>query len=257
MMNGVGTGDRQRGLSLIELMVALLLSSLLILGVTQIYIDNKRNYAFQQGQSDNLENARYALMLFEEELYRTGFRSYPDVDAEYTFRANASASDNCSFGAGEVINFNVEDQRICIRYHPSLPETTICSGEAISSRTEPYETEVDPVTVELGIADNALHCNGVPMINNMVDIKLAFGVSDPGTKQVMRFTDTPSPDERIHAVRYAALLKSRATGLADGNDSLAYRAWREKWYSENNATAPDRALYLVTENTISLRNLSR
>ena len=257
MMTGAVTGYRQRGLSLIELMVALLLSSLLILGVTQIYIDNKRNYAFQQGQSDNLENARYALMLFEEELYRTGFRSFPDVAPEFTFRPDASASANCSFGAGEVINFDVEDQRICIRYHPSLPETTICSGEAITSRTEPYEANVEPVTVELAITDNALHCNGVPMINNMVDIKLAFGVSDPGTKQVMRYTDAPGADERIHAVRYAALLKSRSTSLADNDDSLAYRAWREKWYSENNAAAPDRALYLVTENTISLRNLSR
>lgn len=35
---------RQTGLSMVELMITLLISSFLILGITQIYIDNKRNY---------------------------------------------------------------------------------------------------------------------------------------------------------------------------------------------------------------------
>ncbi len=42
---------RQSGLSMIELLVALAISSFLILGITQIYLDNKRNYLFQQGQA--------------------------------------------------------------------------------------------------------------------------------------------------------------------------------------------------------------
>ncbi|BCR23333.1 hypothetical protein KAM426_08600 [Aquipseudomonas alcaligenes] len=65
------TRNRQFGLSLIELMVALVISSFLILGITQIYVDNKRNYLFQQGQSENQENGRYALLLLEKELAKT------------------------------------------------------------------------------------------------------------------------------------------------------------------------------------------
>lgn len=248
---------QQSGLSLIELMVALLLSTLLILGITQVYIDNKRNYAFQQGQSDNLENARYALMLFEEELYRTGYLTSTDYGFENAFRADANASANCSFNAGEVINFDVEDQRLCLRYQPSLPAITLCSGETVIGGANPYQSHVDPVTVELTITDSSLHCNGVPMINNMVDIKLMFGVSDESTRETQKFTDTPAASERIRSIRYAALLKSRSENLADNNSSRVYRAWRAKWYSENNAAAPDRALYLSTENTIALRNLSK
>ena len=70
----------QRGLSIIELMIALAISSLLILGVTQIYVDNKSNFFFQQGQSDNTENARYTLLILEEELRRVGYRIRPDED---------------------------------------------------------------------------------------------------------------------------------------------------------------------------------
>lgn len=252
--------SRQKGLSLIELMVALLLSSLLILGITQLFIDNKRNYAFQQGQSDNLENARYALMLFEEELYRTGYQTAPDGHSEWEFRADPSASENCAFNAGETVNFDVEDQRLCIRYKPALPNVSICDGTnlGLSDGTPdaPYVSNIKPVTVELHITSNSLHCNGVSLIDNMVDIKLMFGVSDGVAGEVQKFTTTPASDQEIHAVRYATLLKSRSENLSDNDESRVYSAWREKWYSENDATAPDRALYLSTENTISLRNLA-
>lgn len=257
MKGDILSRDRQGGLSLIELMVALLLSTLLILGVTQIYIDNKRNYAFQQGQSDNLENARYALMLFEEELYRTGYQASPDDKQDNAFRDDPNASANCSFTAGEVINFDVVDQRLCIRYQPALPQISICSGEAVTGGSNPYQAGLTPVTVELVITDNSLHCNGVPMINNMVDIKLMFGVSKGQTRETQKFTDVPVGDEQIRSVRYAVLLKSRSENLADDDSSPVYAAWREKWYTESGATPPDRALYFSSENTIALRNLSK
>ena len=249
--------DRQHGLSLIELMVALLLSTLLILGITQVYIDNNRNYAFQQGQSDNLENARYALMLFEEELYRTGYQASADYRLEHAFRADSNASANCAFSAGEVINFNVEDQRICIRYQPSLPQLTVCSGEVVPGLADPYQADAAPVTVELEISNNSLLCNGVPLISNMVDIKLMFGVSDDLARETQKFTDVPAADENIRSVRYAVLLKSRSENLTDDHNSRVYGAWRDKWYSESGAVAPDRALYFSTENTIALRNLAK
>ena len=56
----------QKGLSMVELLVALAISSFLILGISQIYIDNKRNYLFQQGQAGNQENSRFVLMLLQQ-----------------------------------------------------------------------------------------------------------------------------------------------------------------------------------------------
>jgi len=48
----------QRGLSMIELLVALAISSFLLLGMSQIYLDNKRTQLFQQNQTGNQENSR-------------------------------------------------------------------------------------------------------------------------------------------------------------------------------------------------------
>lgn len=244
--------NRQNGLSIIELMVALLLSSLLILGITQIYIDNKRNYTFQQGQSDTIENARYALLLMEQELFRTAYRSRPDRSDSEAFREDTVG--DCSFGQGETVNFDTNDQRICLRYEPALPEITVCSGEVRQGNATPYSHN-NPVVVELQVFNNSLFCNGTPLVENMADIKLSFGVStDEGIRETQEFTDSPAADEKIRSIRYAVLLRSRSSNLADSINNQIYSAWRSKWYGENSATAPDRALYFSIENTIALRN---
>lgn len=247
--------DKQQGLSLIELMVALLLSTLLILGVTQIYIDNKRNYAFQQGQSDNIENARYALLLLEEELFRTGYRTRPDGAYDQIFRAEVSGS--CSFSTGEVINYDAEEQRLCLRYQPNLEQVTSCTGAAIPGASQPYSENVDPIIVSLEISNDTLLCNGVALIPNLVGIELRFGVSDDSTRETQEFKSAPDAGDFIRSVKYAALLKSRSENLADSAGNNAYSTWHAKWRDDDNAEAPDRALYLAVENTVSLRNLSK
>lgn len=246
---------REDGLSLVELMVALLLSTLLILGITQLFIDNKRNYAFQQGQSDNIENSRFALLILEEELYRTGYRSRPDDTYENAFRADTFG--NCAFEAAEVINFDAENQLLCIRYQPNLPDITACDGSSLTGGGAPYDADVNPAIVELQIVGDTLNCNGTPLIDNLVDIKLLFGVSDDSSRETLKFKAAPAEGDRIRSIRYAALLKSRSENLTDGDNSAAYKAWRARWYGEANASVPDRALYLITESTIALRNLSR
>lgn len=251
----------QKGLSLIEIMVALLLSSLLILGVTQIYIDNKRNYVFQQGQSDNNEDARYTLLILEEELRRAGYRIQPDtrpLDGETDFAFRSEASGNCSFSEGQVINFDAANQRICLRYQPHLPNIAICDGSVAAGPSDPYVADVvSNVIVELDYNNGQLRCNGAPITGNLADLRFEFGISISGSREASRYTATPSATDEIQSVRYAALLRSRFSNIADGNNSPAYAAWRAQYYDEDNSTAPDRALYLMTENTINLRNLTR
>ena len=64
----------QAGLSMVELLIAMAISSFLILGITQIFIDNKRNYVYQQNQSANQETSRFAQLIFEQQLYKAGYR---------------------------------------------------------------------------------------------------------------------------------------------------------------------------------------
>jgi type IV pilus assembly protein PilW len=245
----------ERGLSMIELLIALAISSLLILDITQIYVDNKGNYLFQQGQSDNVENARYTLLILEEELQRVGYRNRPDDSFENTFRAATAGT--CTFAAGEVINFHAASQRLCIRYQPNVPGVASCDGTELDAADEPYTNPAEPAIVRLQVVDGALLCNGVAIVDNLVDFKLEFGVSGGESREAARYTLAPAAGETIRSVRYSALLKSRAQNLADSNASPAYQRWQATWYDNGQATAPDRALYLIAESTVNLRNLTR
>jgi len=63
----------QKGLSLIELMISLLLGSVLTLGVVNLYSETKTNY-FQDEQTYRMqEGARYALRMLSRELSMSGY----------------------------------------------------------------------------------------------------------------------------------------------------------------------------------------
>lgn len=247
----------QRGLSIIELLIALAISSLLILGVTQIYVDNKSNFFFQQAQSDNNENARYTLLILEEELRRVGYRIRPDDEFTSAFRLETEG--NCSFAAGETINYDATNRRLCLRYQPHVPDMTACDGIAQAGPPNPYELPADSsnLIVDLTFTGNSLLCNDQPVFDNLVDLQIEFGVSNDNSRQADAYTQSPGADQSIQSVRYAALIKSRYDNVATDTESSAFEYWHEAYYGDEGVAAPDRALYLVTESTINLRNLTR
>jgi type IV pilus assembly protein PilW len=66
-------GVRQGGLSLIEIMVALVIAALLLLGLSQIFIGSKSTYRLQEGMSRVQENARFVLQYLEENVRMAGY----------------------------------------------------------------------------------------------------------------------------------------------------------------------------------------
>ena len=71
---------KQRGLTLVELMVAIVLSLILTAGVIQIFLSNKQTYSFQEAMSRNQENGRYAMEVLARDLRMAGFTGCPPTD---------------------------------------------------------------------------------------------------------------------------------------------------------------------------------
>jgi len=65
--------DRQRGLTLIELMIAILLGAILSLGIVNLYLESKRNYGAEEEMARMQENGRYVLDMLKRELMLAGF----------------------------------------------------------------------------------------------------------------------------------------------------------------------------------------
>ena len=64
---------RQRGVSLIELMVAMTIGSVLIFGATQVYVNSRNAYGANEGVSRMQESARYAMSVIEPDVRMSNF----------------------------------------------------------------------------------------------------------------------------------------------------------------------------------------
>lgn len=73
VMHGFGRMRRQRGVSLIELMVAMVLGLLLTAGVLQIFSSNNQAYRFHDALSRIQENGRFALDELTREIRMAGY----------------------------------------------------------------------------------------------------------------------------------------------------------------------------------------
>jgi type IV pilus assembly protein PilW len=69
------TGTRRdcRGVGIVELMVAMLISLILLAGVAQIYLGSKKSYLLQDSLGRLQENGRYALETLVQDLRRAGY----------------------------------------------------------------------------------------------------------------------------------------------------------------------------------------
>lgn len=248
----------QLGLSLIELLVAMAISSFLILGITQIYIDNKKSYAFQQSQGENQENGRYALMTLEQQLNKTGYRRRPDETLETIFPA-ATVS-GCTFTSGQVIN-RVDSKTLCIRYQPRDPQEKDCLGAGVSSgvATEianPYTSTngVFAMKISIDSTGNLICQSGTAtgtLLNGIEDVKFDFGVGPASSRDVTSFTATPGSSDVIRAVRYSLLMVSTQSGVSQGMSIKAYT----DWYGGGSTLPTTGKLYQIVSSTTALRNV--
>lgn len=70
---------RQSGLSLVELMIALVVGLVLIGGLLQLFVSTRTTFAVQEGMARLQENGRFALALLASDLREAGYRGCTSV----------------------------------------------------------------------------------------------------------------------------------------------------------------------------------
>ena len=69
----------QTGMTLIEIMIALLIGAFLLGGVLQIFVSSKQTYRMQEGLSRLQENSRYALEMLNKDLRLSGYQGCKSI----------------------------------------------------------------------------------------------------------------------------------------------------------------------------------
>ncbi|MGV8919205.1 MAG: prepilin-type N-terminal cleavage/methylation domain-containing protein [Pseudomonas sp.] len=259
---GIKNSRQQRGLSLIELMIAMTIGSFLILGITQIFISNQTSYLFQQSQLGNQENGRFTLAVLEQELSKAGYRSQP----RFPFAASSGVVNGCNFAQSTSVSA-VSATSLCIQYQASNVLDTACQGTALPATAvaqiiKPYN-QVNPVLVEniaLDTATNSITCttggNTQQLVTGVRDIRFDYGAGDSAggaSKTVTSFSTAPGT-LAIGAVRYTALLQSSG-GSTLIRDTATISPALANWNTRYGTNYVDNTrIYQIVQGTVMIRN---
>ena len=280
----------QSGLSMVELLVALAISSFLILGVTQVYIDNKRSYSFQQSQTENLESGRYALLVLQQELTKAGYRRRPDEGTDTAFPAVGDLAGCGAFSLGQAIK-RTEFNSLCIRYEPRNHLERNCLSElpvtAADLEAAPYTSSNEIIIERLYFAKDdedgeagALMCTRVhtnragvvlsgreaqsgELVSGLADLRYEFGTGTAADPRAINQYTSASTTLPILAVRHTALMRSAGARLRDSIDATtALTTWQDMVEVEDDdevlaaLKADDSGqLYQISQSNVMLRNL--
>ncbi len=275
----------QQGLSIIELLIALAIGSFLILGVTQIYIDNKRGALFQQSQAANQESARFAELLLNEYFGKAGYRRAPDDVLEYAFPSRSADADCLEFKEGTSVTGAASGVGICLRYQPLVSGELDCTGSATRSFNDaaafsaPNPSDLVTLAIKYvpgsALNEGVLECKNlnpasgaatyIELLSGVADFRLEFGVgpNDLLSKELRSTGDRFVPSTAwavtagpIRAARYSILLASRPHQRVGGSKIF------DDWLANADAASVARLnaddnerIYQVANSTQTLRNL--
>ena len=219
-----------KGFSIVELLVAVTLSALLLLGVTKIFVDTKSSYNLREGLSRLQENGRFAMDLVQLSFRQTGFKAngfQSDNNAFLVDVGNYGPANNDFVAAGQVVagseGGGANSDTLSFRFQQP-------SAAPFINECNPNIAPVAGATLVNTIyiaADNTLHCidsagTDLQVIDGVENLQILYGVDSDIDRVADMYipanTVTANTDwPQVVSVRLALLLSSvdNATTVPD------------------------------------------
>jgi len=270
---------QQLGLTLVELMIAMVIGLVLVGGVIQIFAANNQTYRVTENMSRVQENGRFALDNLGRIIRLAGFKGDTETSPGAEYVTNTTASPSVTFTNGQTVSgidggvggaaLDQSDD-LFIRYRgASLGSMTDCIGTNIGQGTA---FAGNNVVNRYYVNNGSLMCHSSaapavpqPLIDNVVSMQILYGMTTdpaafhdvqaecylPASAAIGAGTDCTSLNfEQVVSVRIRLLLSTPADNLtADGVvQSIIFDD------DGTNDAMVDRRLYRRLTKTISLRN---
>lgn len=246
----------RNGFSLVELMVALLLGSLISIAATQLFLVNRQSDNLQQGLSTIQDQGRFIFDYLSRDLMQAGYDSAAaiqpfefDVGADY-YSVDGDRDDELVvlMNAGVSCNGGYRDAAMIKRYHVSEKRSLICAEYHPVAGAAPEESDSE------ALIDNV----EAFQVQYGVDFDTTIGLSGYGYADAyvdassVRLSATPP---RIVSVRFAVLLSSdKSAGLDPATAPESISLLDQVIDSDDEVTLDDGRLYRVYTSTVALRN---
>jgi prepilin-type N-terminal cleavage/methylation domain-containing protein len=244
-MKNTHISHRNRGFTIIELMITMTITSFMILGSVTFLVSARQSNQLQTALSDVNSSGRFGLDQISRDLRMSGYR-----EKDWTFGALdvvVSAQHGESADGGDSISIAYEGFRDCAFVSVAGGKDT--DGDGIDD-----ETWAGMVSNTYQVVDGNLLCNGQPVTSGVEEMQVYFGEDTDATASPNRWMAPGTVGlnmERVVSVRVHLL------ATTSGNSDLSrgvQRYWFDNAYRNTTDPVDDgqiRREYLIT---VALRN---
>ncbi len=183
--------SQQRGLTLIELMVALIISLLILAGLFTVYQSNQRGYQLNDGLTRTQENGRFAIDFLSRDIRLAAYPANNTDVRTFLFRGSL---DNVAVDNSLYPSLYPSDT-LALRHGTTGMTTADCSG-ATPGNVDPAITNQGVTATTLNVyrvgptnrTNNrgqpifALFCNGNELVEGIENMQVLYGVDTTATR---------------------------------------------------------------------------
>ncbi len=247
-----------RGLSLIELMVAILLGVLLSTGMVQVFGAAKSQFYLQSSLAQLQEDGRFAVGFIAREIRTAGYRDEVWDTTVFSFPIAANSADGGGTGTDKIEIITLSN--------------TDCFGAAntmVDAANDPLFYEKVSV-FSVNASDDLIHdCKYGPtaatavqqlneqIVANVEQLQIQYGLDTSGDQSANRWVNGgnwlangAAPLNQVVSVRIALLLATEGA-VSRTNDTQTFNL-----FGTNIAAANDRKFRKLFSTTVNMRNLT-
>jgi type IV pilus assembly protein PilW len=236
---------KQRGLSIVELMIALVLSLVVMLVTTSMYVSNKQTYRFLDSYSLLQENGRFAVYFLREHILQAGYPRQSSVNAFPILPVNDTGTNN--------------SDSIAVQFRSAVDCLNAASPVVAGV---PTATNTFTIGVNVATGNSQLLCNGAPLVDGVESMQVLYGVDTTADGVANSYVDSVGVQagtasgagadwDNVVSVRVAVLVQGQANVL-DQAQAITYNLLNRPYTAANDQT-PRR----VFTTTIPLRNKNK
>jgi len=277
--------NRQSGLSLVELMVALLIGSLLTIAATQLFLVNRQTSNLQLGIAGVQDNGRFAFDYVSRSLMEAGQGAddpiVPFILDGSRFSATPAAAEIGDGDKFDSIAFEVNGGRDCVGNEFTGYKRFFVADDADGVRLMCMPYQYDETADELGNISggwSAVNTMGFGLFDNIEAFQVLYGLDFDGpdsegygladlytnaTRTKALASDITTGEVRIVSVRFAVMLASDEvvsldTTIAPDAIEILDQTFVQGADNEGtNINYDDGRLYRTYGTTVAIRNLVR
>ncbi|WP_328188543.1 PilW family protein [Marinobacter sp. OP 3.4] len=255
----------QRGLSLVELMVAMLLGLILIFGVSQITISSKQTYTVVNSQSQTQENARVVKHFLGRGLRHAGYWDdattpmlLPEAggfeENQILMASNNDSTDSAVLNGTDSItvrfNGSVDSQlRSCLGAVPTESQIVVDRYYVAPAGATDLVPRLMCESQLQDLSGTVISTNTQPLIVGIENLQIEFGIAGAGSITEYVGAGGVTDWREVRSVRYALLTTSNQDATGDEN-TRTYQLLD----GESQAASGDGRMRQVQRDTIFLRN---